>query len=383
MADSEPVLLNEVIVEILSWLPVKSLVQFSCVCKYWKSLLSDPHFIKLHLQKSSKHASLILTLTTPAARNRCVTSCSIDSFNQNPYIASEDGHLLLNCKYKVLGSCNGLVCLIGSSHEDKIGQHWVRFWNPVIRLKSRKSPFLQVDLRANELGSTKFGFGYDKSSDSYKVVAVLCNRNANEDSERTQVKVYTMGDHCWRDIQAFPAFPIIFRNGGRFMNGTLNWLAIRNYAAGCDWDTVTINQLVIVSLDLGKETYKQLSLPVGLDEVPHVVPTIGIFGGCLCLFHDYKRTNFVVWQMKEFGVENSWTQFVSISYQHLQVRGRIKFFSLVPLCISENGDVLMMLNHNFELIIYYRGDNRVVRAKYHNRVWIDTKDHVQSLVVPY
>ncbi|OIV98335.1 hypothetical protein TanjilG_16662 [Lupinus angustifolius] len=383
MAGSEPVLMNELIEEILSWLPVKTLVQFSSVCKYWKSLLSDPYFIKLHLQRSSKHDNLILTIITPSGRDRCVTPCSIGSLLRNRYIAPEDGHLQLNCKYSVLGSCNGLVCLIGSTHENQIGQHWVRFWNPAIRLKSRKSPFLQVDLHANELGSTKFGFGYDKSSDTYKVVAVLCNRNAMEDSERTQVKVYNMGDQCWRDIQTFPAFPTNFRNGGRFLNGTLNWLAIRNYAAGCDWDTVTIDQLVIVSLDLGKETYKQLSLPVGLDEIPHFEPTIGVFRDCLYLFHDYKMTNFVVWQMKEFGVESSWTRHGSIRYQYLDVQRRIKFFSLVPLCISENGDVLLMLNHSFELIIYHPRGKRVECAKCQNKVWIDAKDHVQSLVVPY
>ncbi|KAK7281360.1 hypothetical protein RIF29_09283 [Crotalaria pallida] len=109
-------------------------------------------------------------------------------------------------------------------------------------------------------------------------------------------------------------------------------VSIRNYASGCNWNIIAIDQLVIVSLDLRKETYKQLSLPFGLDEIPHAEPTIGVFGDCLCLFHDYKRTNFVVWQMKEFGVEKSWTQFVNVSYQHLQIGGPIKFFSVVPLC---------------------------------------------------
>ncbi|MCI34852.1 F-box/kelch-repeat protein, partial [Trifolium medium] len=50
-----PTLPFELIVEILSKLPVKSLMQFQCVCKSWKSLISDPNFAKKHLRMSTKH----------------------------------------------------------------------------------------------------------------------------------------------------------------------------------------------------------------------------------------------------------------------------------------------------------------------------------------
>ena len=73
------------------------------------------------------------------------------------------------------------------------------------------------------------------------MVAVLCDRNAREDSQRTEVKVYCMGGSCWRDIQSFPAFPIEVPNGGGcFISGTLNWLGIWNLNGGVyEWNTVT------------------------------------------------------------------------------------------------------------------------------------------------
>jgi len=49
------VLPNDIITEILSFLPVKSLLQFRCVCdcKSWKTLTSELSFVKLHLNRSA------------------------------------------------------------------------------------------------------------------------------------------------------------------------------------------------------------------------------------------------------------------------------------------------------------------------------------------
>ncbi|RHN59202.1 putative F-box domain-containing protein [Medicago truncatula] len=41
---------RELIIQILMWLPVKSLIRFKCVCKLWFSLISDPHFANSHFQ---------------------------------------------------------------------------------------------------------------------------------------------------------------------------------------------------------------------------------------------------------------------------------------------------------------------------------------------
>ncbi|GLT54808.1 hypothetical protein SLA2020_279750 [Shorea laevis] len=43
---------DEVFIHILSRLPVKSLMRFRCVSKAWCSLISSPHFIASHLNRS-------------------------------------------------------------------------------------------------------------------------------------------------------------------------------------------------------------------------------------------------------------------------------------------------------------------------------------------
>jgi len=62
-------------------------------------------------------------------------------------------------------------------------------------------------------------------------------------------------------------------------------------------------KFVIVSLDLSTESYKQLLPPPGFNEVPFIQPVLRVLMDRLCLSHDSKKTELVLWQMKEYGVQ--------------------------------------------------------------------------------
>jgi len=53
-------LTDELIVEIITWLPVKYLIQFKCVSKFYKTRISDPYFVQMHLEKSARNPHLAL-----------------------------------------------------------------------------------------------------------------------------------------------------------------------------------------------------------------------------------------------------------------------------------------------------------------------------------
>jgi hypothetical protein len=40
---------------------------------------------------------------------------------------------------------------------------------------------------------------------------------------------------------------------------------------------------------------------------------------CLCFSHNSNKTEFLLWQMKEYGVQESWNQLFKISLQYLQM----------------------------------------------------------------
>ncbi|PNX70663.1 F-box/kelch-repeat protein, partial [Trifolium pratense] len=55
---------EELILDVVSFLPVKSLIRLKCVRKSWKSLISEPTFVKLHLNRSSRNADLTIVSST-------------------------------------------------------------------------------------------------------------------------------------------------------------------------------------------------------------------------------------------------------------------------------------------------------------------------------
>ena len=129
---------------------------------------------------------------------------------------------------------------------------------------------------------------------------------------------------------------------GVYLSGTLNWLAIYN-SLHYNFEDITVDQFVIVSLNLETETYNQYMLPRGFDEVPQETPTVGVLGGCLCFSCLYNKTdlNFVLWQMKKFGVEESWTQLFKINCETPIDEGFIvEYFQMVPLLLTEDGRVV-------------------------------------------
>ncbi|XP_057434363.1 F-box/kelch-repeat protein At3g23880-like [Lotus japonicus] len=183
-----PIVPDELIWEILLFLPVKSLMRLRCVYKSWKLIISDSHFVKLHLRRSLENSSAdiahIKLLSEVHAYNQPYVSYYYVPLLFSPqYPESHRFHPIGKC-FNLLGVCNGLVSFKNSWNQ-------VCFWNPAIRLWSQISPPLPMQHKEQEQeypdDQTTFGFGYDGVNDTYKVVAVSYYDN---DSEQRTHKVW-------------------------------------------------------------------------------------------------------------------------------------------------------------------------------------------------
>jgi F-box interacting protein len=280
-----------------------------------------------------------------------------------------------------VGSCNGLLLLTYNSSDS---ESWLLYlWNPATRSLSDKIGF-------NHCGSQVYsqykvyshcwncGFGYDNSTGTYKIVA-FCRSHK-------EVKVLSIGDNVWRNIQSFPDVYLIISHSGVYANGSLNWLTIRNQSHNENWKNVPINQyFVIISLDLSTETYRPLLLPpLGGDKARLIRPKLVVLMDFLCFSYDFNKTDLIIWQMKEFGVQESWIQLLKVSYQSLPIVYNVSCSRsvLFPLCFYENSDTLVLAwDRGKQAILYNLRDNTAEKTGYTNYFrWFGSKEYVESLV---
>ncbi|XP_004491778.1 F-box/kelch-repeat protein At3g23880-like [Cicer arietinum] len=382
---------DHLIAEILSFLSVKTILRLKCVSKSWYTLISHPTFVQNHLNKSSRNPNFTLTLDdgyTFIPFRHLLENPSIavksDAFLQNPSLAALNDTSLQNQfldilphfnDFKIVDSCNGLILLCSKSRSIRLGYEY-RFyiWNPATRIiydKLGSLYYCAPNFQDHHLGF-KFAFGFDDTTERYKVVAYRVVEDDNEDTTlgKSEVKVFSLGDSCWRNILSFPVIPLnwinlryAYHNDAVHLSGTINWLAVKSYFhTFYEYKYIThVEQFVIVSLDLSTETYKQLLLPPGFDKVPSVQPVIRVLMDCLCFSHDFKNSEFVLWQMKEYGVQESWTQLFKIDYQNLQLN---RLFNFRLVCLYINGDEVIILNgFNNQAVVYNLKNEIVQRIK--------------------
>ncbi|XP_026432315.1 F-box protein At3g07870-like [Papaver somniferum] len=208
---------SDIIQEIFSRLPVKSVLQCRKVCRLWRSLLEKPKIGMLFADFPKYYRPVELYYGEPPGE-MVNSNCNKASeyFNK---IVTQLSHVDTNFfSFRLVGSCNGLVCY--RACDPKFG-HVMYIFNPITGERIRVQ-----DMSVDEYFQC-VGFGYCHSTDAYKVVRIRYLEN-----EEQHIQVYTLGDGSgWRDIQEIACTSYMFQGFGVFANGVLHWL---NKRSNCD-----------------------------------------------------------------------------------------------------------------------------------------------------
>ncbi|KAG5554201.1 hypothetical protein RHGRI_011904 [Rhododendron griersonianum] len=320
-----PDLPQELIIEILLQLPVKSLVRFRSVCKSWCTIIYEPQFVKKHLSLVTKDDNINNWRVIIRYQYHDLKSCSLRSFFHEPYGRAVDLYYpfkTLRRGVGIVGSCDGLVCIY--YYEKSVDNFYI--WNP----STRESHILPSFGEGANFGFS-YGFGYDSFNDDYKVIRVAFAKGPLE------VKVYSLKTDSWRRIGGFPSNLIMFRpmESSKLVNGSIHWSATN----------LNNNSWVIIALDLGEETYREIPKPdFGKFGKECSLLSVRALRGCLCALCEY-AFSFDVWVMNEYGRKESWTKLISMPYlPEPQPIRRSR-----PLWYMKDGGVLVNLNGVFVL----------------------------------
>ncbi|KAK6122837.1 hypothetical protein DH2020_043418 [Rehmannia glutinosa] len=349
---------EDIITEILSRLPVKTLLKFRCVSKSWLNLISSPQFVNAHLKNSTKnnmgfHSRLVFHLRySPSPK-------VFHTFSLHPKIDDYESlsvdKLVLSCRpcyaIEIVGSCNGLVCVV-------LDYNSVVLWNPT----TRKSKTLPVS--DSSLDLSKHGFGYDAANDDYKVVEFGCNYDTFGYKKSTKRNIYSSRVDSWRTME-WPCSDII-DGPSVFVNGVIHWKV-------CDEKYQRF--WAVIAQNVTTETCSSVDLPtLASDDADKV--SLGVFGGCLSASF-YCHNYMDVWVLKEYGDRESWTKLVRFNYPSVENRFVLKRPKL--LFVSKDGGILLKI---FGDLIMYRPSQYRVIHHLSNPFVLEAATYSESLISP-
>ncbi|KAL3616302.1 hypothetical protein CASFOL_039692 [Castilleja foliolosa] len=213
MANS--VLPEDLMICILTRLPVKAIIRFKSVCKTWFHLFSTPEFEKLHQAQFSstpekKDQSFIVHsfMMNSSEPETQFSIFNIEDGEKKPTILQHPFAHAQDIQLCTVGCFNGLVCI------RRADQFFL--WNPATNM-SKTVPL--KDCRPFKMES--LGFGYDAIKADFKVVMIV----ATMEYRLAYVEIYSVNLDSWiRVDMGFDLFSSFKDKNDLILNGNPYWV---------------------------------------------------------------------------------------------------------------------------------------------------------------
>ncbi|KAH7855535.1 hypothetical protein Vadar_025925 [Vaccinium darrowii] len=309
---------EDVLMDILSRIPAKSLLQWKSVSKYWYSLIQNPSFISLHHTRAQLNECLYLTRRVDdgeqVALALIASPTAIRDLNLD-FTGRHFGNIHLS------DSCNGVLCLHNKSE--------IVICNPAIR----ESRIIPLPFHQTERSSC-LGFTFDPKANDYKAIKFVtrnchpCDiltlpRHAMEDHFRNHeieckcplrpvcfpnVYVYALSTDTWRQTDAVVPDYCIYDAYQSLrctsLDGVFYWLAHQHEADFMHICVFKTFEELFDSIPLPSHFRLKSLNNICLLKDSLVLVMSDSFGGG----GQRVDTSFDIWVMDEYGVQESWTK---------------------------------------------------------------------------
>ncbi|KAH0696858.1 hypothetical protein KY290_014277 [Solanum tuberosum] len=303
---------RETISNILSHLPVKTLLRFRCVCKPWRNLISKPNFIDTHLHRSS---SLQPTNSPILIHTRHVKSTdhvlSLFDSPESSVTELDNPFPFFFHEMAVVGSCNGIVCLCKPPWGDVI-----TLWNPMMRKcmavqLSKKKPLMGVH------SGVSIGLAYDSQENDFIILSLLCFRVGSRVPD--EVEMCSTKSFCWKQVKNEVGFRVLGPCCNVIIKGVPYWTALVEDEYGL--------REVLVYFDVSRKVFEKLPMPgitVGTQwQLVDLEDSVGML-----IWAKTDKYNVDVWVMDD---EDGWSKKCNV--------GLVFGFDRIIGCLR-NGDIV-------------------------------------------
>ncbi|KAF3957205.1 hypothetical protein CMV_017754 [Castanea mollissima] len=233
----------------------------------------------------------------------------------------------------IVGSSNGIVCLLDATLSSTDYDIVPILWNPSIR-KAMYLPRPTVKFPFSYLPMEHVGLGYDPITDDYKL-----------------------------------------QSESVFVNGSVHWLAETEKNIRFDSDDDDTFRNGIFTFHIGDEIFHEMAVPKCVELVYDLNMNLAVLGGSLALIPWNRRNlgveQYSVWVMKEYGVAESWTKIFDIDVG--EGLGRVVGF-------TNNGEALV--TKDGKLLFYNPSSRRTLNPHIYAQpasLYLDT--YMDSLVL--
>ncbi|XP_074269816.1 F-box protein CPR1-like isoform X2 [Silene latifolia] len=260
---------RELITEILTKLPVKSLHRFKCVSKSWNSLITSSKFIKQHL-----HQTLISNTNIIISTNS-IASAAISTVKLRFDIVNHPLNNISHCPpVTISGSVHGVFLLVDSSKKT------ICLFNPSNKTNRLVPPAPSQKPASDDFDIVEvFGFGYDSVTDDYKIVRLAQWENCERSGFYTETSVYSMRNDSWKSVYdetvEVGLYPLQETNA--IVVEELLWFVM------ISWDSVQ----VLKCFDLRTSTFSLVDFPEY--DCGNMTVSLRSLRGCLCLLVSYHK----------------------------------------------------------------------------------------------
>ncbi|RWR91037.1 F-box-like protein [Cinnamomum micranthum f. kanehirae] len=283
---------EDIIMDILSRLPIHSLFQCTLVSKAWRDMIvHNPIFATMQHNRALENQNNTLLMfshvNSPEVNLYLVEREAAGLRKLRVMDAKLTDHTCFNDRPEILGSCNGLLCI--SFYRG----HRVYISNPITG-ECKKLPS-----KERSCDALVIGIGFDSARKEYKVVRRVF---IHEKPFSQKIEIHTLGTSSWRQVVNFPWSD---RRGSLndfsdvLVNGSLHWCSRHQ------------KPLHITSLDMSDEQFGVVPTPelTSRGDI-HLMAWKGFLTMTQQLWVD---NSMHVWVMKEYNVKESWTKQINVT----------------------------------------------------------------------